>query len=85
MKTSLYRIARASVDRVWPERGGSVSENVLGTSGVSSYAGIITIDADPLPRHDEGMLEMEATSERVKEGAMETRFITSLRRNSASQ
>ena len=61
MKTS--RIARASVDRVWPERDGNVSENVLGMSGVSSYAGIITIDADPLLRRDEGMLEMEATGE----------------------
>ena len=85
MTTSLSRIARASVDRVWPERDGNVSEIVLGTSGVSSYAGIITIDADSLPLRDEGMLEMEAPGENVKEGAMEMRLITSLWRNSASQ
>ena len=58
---------------------------MLVASGMSSDAGIITVDADPLPLRNEGMLEMEAAGERVKEGAMETRLITSLRRYSASQ
>ena len=85
MKTSPSRISRSSVDRVWPERDGSVSENVLVASGMSSEAGIITVVAEPLPLRNEGILEMEATGERDKEGAMETRLITSLRRYSASQ
>ena len=84
-KTSPPRIATSSVERVWPERDGSVSENVLVTSGISSDAGIITVDADPFPLRNEGMLRMEATGEGAKEGAMATRLITSLRQYSTSQ
>ena len=84
-KTSPSRIARSSVDRVWPERDGCVSVNVLATSGMSSDAGIITVDADPLPLRDEGMLETVTPGESGMEGAMETRLITSLRQYSAPQ
>jgi len=45
---------------------------------MSSDAGIITVVADPLPLRSEGMLEIDAAGERGKEGAMETRLITSL-------
>ena len=84
-KTSPSRIARSSVVRVWPERDGCVSVNVLATSGMSSDAGIITVDADPLPLRDEGMLETVTPGESGKEGAMETRLITSLWQYSAPQ
>ena len=66
------RIARSSVDRVRPGRDGSVLENLLVTSRMSSDDVTITVDADPLPLCNEGMLEMEATGERVKGGEMET-------------
>ena len=46
-------------------------EDVLVTFGMSSGAGIIAVDVDPLPLCNEGMIEMEATGERVKEGVME--------------
>lgn len=75
MKTSPSWIARLSAD---PERDGSVLENVLITSGMSSDTGIITVDATPLPLHDEGMLEMKTTGERVNEGMIEMRLIASL-------
>jgi hypothetical protein len=79
-EASPSRIATSSVERVWPERDGCVSENVLVTSGISSDTGIITVDADPFPLRNEGMVRMEAAGEGAKDGAMATRLITSLRR-----
>ena len=60
MKTSLSRIARSSVDRVWPgERWKRFGE-------CAGYVGSVFIrwnNNDRLPLRDEGMLEMEATGE----------------------
>ena len=58
---------------------------MLVTSEMSSDAGIITVDAEPFPLRTEGMLRAEAAGDGVKDGAMATRLITSLRQYSASQ
>ena len=75
MKTSPSWIARLSAN---PERDGSVLENVLITSGMSSDTGIIMVDATLLPLCDEGMLEMKTTGKRVNKGMIEMRLIASL-------